>query len=744
MPDPWTIVEDGFDPETSRAYEGLFTQGSGYLHVRGSLEEHLAGAPQNVDYDRRPANTTAERFAATKAKWGTYVPGVFGPHPHLKREMVNLPWPLDLVPTVDGERLDVETSRIELYRRTLRLRDARLVRTLTWATKSGPRIKVAFERFASAARPHFLLQRMTLASDREVSVTVSGGIDADVRTNGHDHFTAVSASPDGTDGVRCVVRTDGGDEVTMLSRLACDGALWTAETGPRAARRIATRTVSAGGSVTVEKRTAVVTSRDLEPIRPEQVLAEAAGKTWDTLLAEHAAVWEARWEASDVVIEGDPASQAAIRASVYHLLRTPARGDPRVAVGAKGFAGEAYRGQFFWDTEMYLIPFHLYTHPPAARPLAEFRIRTLPAARALATRFGYPGARYPWQTDTRGEECGAQWQYTDLEVHVTAAVAYGLAHLAAATGDAGFLDGPAAEVLAETARYWMDRLDVRPGEDRPSLLGVMGPDEYTPLVSNNAYTNRLVAFALALAARHGGAAGATEEERAAWAAAAEALPVRPGPDGLVLQCVEWPRLAEPDFDRFWTDRSQPFARFVSRERLYRTRCLKQADVLMLMMLFPDEFTDAEVGKAWDTYLPVTTHDSSLSASIHAIVALRLGRVETAYDFWRASAFQDLDVAGGGAAEGVHIAGCGGNWQVCVLGFAGMRTALQADRLTLRPHLPPAWTRLAFPVVWRDTRVHVEVTREETTVANRGTEALEVEVNGIRKAVAPAASETFAP
>src|SRR5262245_42247579 len=122
----WSIVETGFDPASARAYEGLFTLGSGYLHVRGSLEEHLAGQPQNVEDDRRAANVTSEKFRDGFARWGTYVPGVFARHPVLNDQMVNLPWPLGLAPVVDGERLDVRTARIAEYRRELRMRSALL------------------------------------------------------------------------------------------------------------------------------------------------------------------------------------------------------------------------------------------------------------------------------------------------------------------------------------------------------------------------------------------------------------------------------------------------------------------------------------------------------------------------------------------------------------------------------------------------------------------------------------------
>ena len=471
-------------------------------------------------------------------------------------------------------------------------------------------------------------------------------------------------------------------------------------------------------------------------------LAAAAGLSYDRLPEEHVGAWAGRWARSDVRIDGDDQSQLAMRAAIHHLLRAHVPGDSRVAIDAKGYAGEGYFGRFFWDTEMCLLPFYLYTAPEAARTLVDFRLNTLDGARRKAAAGGYPGAQYAWESDVSGRECCPNWQYGDHEVHVTADVAYGLAHYARAAGGPEYLHGPAAGVLVETARYWLARCDRRPGESRSSLLGVMGPDEYTPISDNNCWTNRMVSLALGLAAETGAHGGASEAERRDFARVAGELPVLRRPDGLVLQCEGFDRLADPRFAELWRDRSRPFAAQVPQERIYRSRCLKQADVLMTMAVFPDDFSDAEVARAWEYYLPLTTHDSSLSPAAHALVAAQLGRREEAWDFWRRGSALDLDAAGGGAAEGLHIAAAGGAWQMAVLGFAGMRTAMQSERPTFRPCLPAAWKRLAFPLVWKGCPLEVEVAPGSVRVANRGPRELEVEVAGRVQSVAAGAEAVF--
>jgi kojibiose phosphorylase len=540
-------------------------------------------------------------------------------------------------------------------------------------------------------------------------------------------FSTVELAQSEPNGLRCHVVTNTGDEVWMATRLYASGAAWQAVSDRRAGRLKAEFVIPAGESLVVEKRTAVTSSFDANKADSGVLLTNLEANSYTQLHHQHAAIWQMRWDKTDVIIEGDETSQLALRTSIYHLLRSHPD-DPHLAIDPKGYAGDAYRGCYFWDTEMYLLPFFLYTDPPRARSLVEYRIHSLPGAKNNAVNSGYRGARYAWEADIDGTETCPNWQYRDHEVHVTADVVYGLAHYAQVIQDEGFLSGQAAPVILETARYWLDRLDWRMGENYPSLLGVMGPDEYTPISSNNSFTNRMAAFNLAMAARLGVEIEATAAECQEFSRAAQGLPILRGSDGvLVLQCEEFEHLAEPAFERFWIDRSKAFAAQAAQEWLYRSKCLKQADVLMLMMLFSNEFSDAEVRRAWDYYLPYTTHDSSLSAGAHAIIACRLGKMEEAWKFWEKSSLNDLDFQHGGAAEGVHIAGAGVNWQMAVFGFAGLITAMNSDVFCLHPQLPLAWRRLAFPVVWHNIPLYVDISRDQVRVLNRGEGALPIRV-----------------
>ena len=240
----------------------------------------------------------------------------------------------------------------------------------------------------------------------------------------------------------------------------------------------------------------------------------------------------------------------------------------------------------------------------------------------------------------------------------------------------------------------------------------------------------------------GRSVGVSDEECASFARVARLLPIVRRSDGLVLECEGFDRLAEPRFDELWTDRSRTFAAQVSQERIYRSKCLKQADVLMMMMLFPNDFIRDEVAKAWDYYVPYTTHDSSLSAGAHAIIACRLGLHRDAWKFWEQSSLIDLDMTHGGASEGIHIANAGANWQIAVLGFAGMSTAMDTQTLTLRPCLPDAWTSLTFSITWKRTPVEVRIVRNSCTIGNNGDHSIDVRVWESERSVQPGQSVIF--
>ncbi len=744
--DTWSIAETQFAVANNRHYEGLMTIGSGTLQQRAALEEGLHDDPQDTGYLRLMGNVTVEQFPRFKSRVGTYLPGVTGPHPTCLDELINLPGLHGLIVYAGGQRLDMETSRISDYCRRLDLRTGHLIREFTWELPGGARLRVRFERFISAHRRHVMALRCTVAHlvGPAVELRFLGALDAEVRTNGFDHFESIDITGE-HEPITLVVRTDSGIDVAAAALVTSDrGLAWTVEEQSRWVACCGVFTLDPGQTLTVDKFAVLTSSHHVArpPVDVARKLVwDAGGAGFERLAAESDAVWQERWSKTDVVIEGDPVSQLGLRVCLYHLLRSVVEDDPRCAIDAKGAAGEAYCGRYFWDTEIFMLPLFLYTRPAVGKTLARFRVTSLEGARRNARRYGYQGAAYAWESSPSGDENCPNWQYADHEVHVTAGVAYGLLHAHVCNPEDRQFLRDAVEVLVECARYWCERVTYSPTRDSYELLMVMGPDEYTPFSRNNAYTNRLVAFALHAAVflwqklEHVDAAAAgtlrgqlrlddAELTRFAEIAVKLRLPYDEQ-HRLVLQSDDFFGCEPLDFARFWPDRTKRLAACVSQERLYRSQVLKQADVLQLLALFPQEFDVEQMRVAYETYEPLTSHDSSLSWPVHALVAAWIGKEDAAFRFWQQSV--GLDLRPPEAAEGIHAACAGANWQVTVLGFGGVRTRVQSDVLCVDPRLPRDWSALRFPLVWDGQPLYVSITHDGVTVEHGGQKPLHARI-----------------
>lgn len=740
----WILKENTFKSSNNRAYESLFTLGSGYMHIRGSLEEHLNNSPQNTNYNARTVwNISAEKKAIKKADWGTYVSGIYGRHPNLGKQLINLPFFIGLAAFIDGEKLDMEESSISSYERKLNLRNATLQRSFIWNTKSGIKVKLDFERFISAARPHICFQKMTIEPENDVEIEVESFLDADTRTNGYNHLIALDFSDKINNSILMECRTDNGNDLQILSQILDLNNQWDINIeGCKVKLRNKLKCLKNKTTV-IEKRTFVATSNDLASYDIFSDEKNVRSCSYDQLHAEHAEIWNQRWESSDIEIEGDDSTDLSVRTNIYHLLRSHVPDDARVAIDAKGYSSSVYWGRFFWDTEMYMLPFFLYTDPSLAKTLVDFRVNNLESACKNAANYGYKGAKYPWESDNLGNECCPNWQYKDHQIHITADVIYGILHYVKATGNESYFTGPASKVMVEVARYLFERVDKREGDLNFSILGVTGPDEYKPLTNNNSYTNKMAALALETAVRYANTSDASQEEFACFEEISKKLPVTRRKDGLILQCENFDELAEPQFKKFWKDKNQHFAQFVSQERIYRSKCLKQPDVLMMMALFFEDFKLEEIKRAWDYYLPLTTHDSSLSKGVHALLAAKMRLKEEAWEFFIECSNLDIDIKKGNAGDGIHIANSGMVWQIIIFGFAGLTSAVYSDIIKFKPNMPEALSSIRFNLIWKKHPLNVTITKTSITIHNKhNSKNLSVMINNRISKICPKTISDF--
>jgi trehalose/maltose hydrolase-like predicted phosphorylase len=735
----WQLVADGWSARTEPAVEGAFALVNGYLGTRGAVEEGSAVSTPatflNGVFDT--ATVASAQVAST--------PGhqiVAAPTP----ELVVAPDWSKLRVAVDGVQLTTETAEVLSQRRTLDLRRGVLVRE--WRLRMGGRTTLLRSlRFASLDDRHILGQALEmLPEDWSGEVTVEAIVDGDVTNAG---------------GVRHLVdhrgrRVEGGmllETATAQRRIGICMAAATmlagddgrvggeGEPGELALVGRYRFQASAGRTWRLEKVVTVFTSRDgPDPAdRAVKRLAEATALGLPALLARSAAAWAERWATADIEISGDEELQRRVRFGIYHLVGCANPEDPQAAPGARSLTGERYKGHVFWDTETFVLPFFVYTHPTTARAVLGYRYRTLPAARENARAYGWRGAAYAWESADTGEDVTPAYYFTadgkrkdtrtgQEEHHLNADIGFAVWQYWQATGDEAFLLAEGAEMLLELARFWASRAE-RDTRGCWHIYRVIGPDEYHEGVDDNAYTNRMAAWLLDraselaawLSQRHQDrwrsltdALGLDDAEPASWSEIAAGLVQGLDPEtGLIEQHRGFHQLQEVDLAAY-ASRTTTMDVVLGWERLEQLKLIKQADVVMLLALLGEGYPRAVHEANFRYYEPLAVHDSSLSPPMHALVAARLGDLAMAERYLERAISLDLDLEHGvTAAGGVHIATLGGIWQALVLGFGGMAVADGRPRFT--PNVPGSWGRLRFRVQWRHAVLEVTATGTTTTV-----------------------------
>lgn len=718
----WVVVQDEFSAVTQRHMETVFTLGNGYFASRGSLEE---GYPED--------------FPLTLAH------GVFDDMPVAFTELVNLPHWLDVTLTVDERPFRLDQGRIHYFRRVLDMRQGILRRDLRWESPDGALLDLCFERFASYAHPHLGALRLLLtAVNRPITLTLHTGLDGHVANEDllHWHLLEQGEAAEGALWLRGRTRHTG-IELGMAAALTVVGGTAVAcQNCPGHPRFTLTEELTPRQTLAVEKLVAITTDRDTDGGKTAVVpraLSHLQGHTYDSLRQTQRHAWGQLWQACDILIEGDDEAQLAARFNLFQLLIAAAQQDERVSIGAKTLSGLGYRGHVFWDTEIFILPFFIYTQPHLARNMLMYRYHTLGGARQKAANNRYQGAQYAWESATTGEEVTPTWVphptdrtqlvriWTgDIQIHISADVAYAIMQYWRVTGDDAFMRDYGAEMILDTARFWGSRAEREETADghQYAIRNVIGPDEYHDHVDNNSFTNYVARWHLQtaqevlvwLAQQHPDKARQlkadlrlTDAELAHWQDVIDHLVFLYDADsGLIDQFEGFFSRIEVS-PEFIAQANKSLQLIFGIEGANERQVLKQADVIMLLCLFRDRFEPKTWQTNWDTYMPKTDHvyGSSLGPSFHAWAACEMGRPEEAYDHFMLAARADLRNPRGNAGDGIHAASAGGVWQALVFGFAGLRLD-EAGGYTLSPRLPGHWRRLAFRVKLRGNEHFIDL------------------------------------
>ncbi len=747
-PKEWSMLESRLRPDFMAQMETVLALGNGYLGMRGSPEEGIPcvqdGTFVNGFYETWPIVYGEEAFGFARTG----------------QTMLNVTDSKIIRLFVDDEPFELASANLRHYSRQLNMKSGTLDRELVWEMPSGKQIRINSRRLISFQQRHVAaISYEVTVLNAAASVVIASAILH--RQNGSGKaeqdprrakFSAGLLQPRDSHVNECrIILVHGTERSQMILACGIDHELvtdypcsWKTAHTENSGEVVFTVEAGAGSPILLNKYMAYHTSRTATPHeitrRAEWTLDRVAGQGFTQLLAEQEQYMDQFWQRSDLrvsQVKGERAKlstvemQQAIRLNLFHILQASARAE-NCGVAAKGLTGNAYEGHYFWDTEIYLFPFLIYTSPLTAKNLLHFRYNMLDQARARARELSHRGALFPWRT-INGEEASAYYAAGTAQYHINADIMHALRKYVNITGDEEFLFQFGAEMLVETARFWYDLGFFSPShKGKFCINGVTGPDEYKTVVNNNTYTNLMA---------QGNLRYAIETVNCLQLQQPQVFEVLKRKTGLETSEVEdWKRAADnmyvpfdartgiyPQDDSFldrepWDFKNTPAERyplllFYHPLNIYRRQAIKQADVVLAMFLLGNEFSLEAKKRNFEFYDPLTTGDSSLSSCIQAIMALETGDFDKAVDYARAALLMDLSDIGGNVKDGCHIASMGGTWMVFTYGFGGLRDYDGA--LSFRPHRPPeAQGCLRFPLTYRGQILDVEISADSTVYSLR--------------------------
>lgn len=719
--DAWKVKTNTLDKENRRLQESLTSLGNGYMGMRGNFEESYSG-------DHHEGNYIAGVWYPDKTRVGWWKNG----YPEYFGKVINSINIIAMDILIDGNAIDLFTDQIEDFLLELDMEKGVLRRSFI-VSKNGKRIKFEFQRFLSLAVKELCsIQVIVTNLGEPAKIEIQSQLNGDVR-NQDSNYDEMFWLPVEAASNRLVVETKPNDfgieQFTVAATMSntVEGLVKTTE-------KIEELTVSECFSGKLEtnqkasltKNIIVTTSRDYYKeavLKAGEALMEESivPHSFEELKTAHEKIWADRWKLSDVEIGGDDAQQQGIRFNLFQLFSTYYGEDMRLNIGPKGFTGEKYGGATYWDTEAYAVPLYLaLADPSVSKNLLKYRHEQLPGAYHNAKQQGLAGALYPMVTFT-GIECHNEWEITFEEIHRNGAIAYAIYNYTNYTGDHSYVANEGMDVLVGISRFWADRVHFSATKKQYMIHGVTGPNEYENNINNNWYTNKLATWTLAYTLEKLQTAdkeavnrtNVTEEEKQKWQD--------------IIEKMYYPYDAERDVfvqhDTFLDKELMPVSQLAktdlpinqnwSWDKILRSCFIKQADVLQGIYFFNNQFTKAEKQRNFDFYEPMTVHESSLSPSVHAILAAELEMSEKAVELYARTARLDLDNYNNDTEDGLHITSMTGSWLTIVEGFAGMRTF--ADTLSFKPFVPVDWDYYRFHINYRGRLIFIEVNQTETSL-----------------------------
>ncbi len=753
--DNWSVIEEGFDVESVKSSESLFSIGNGAMGQRANFEENYTGETFKGSY-------IAGIYYPDKTKVGWWKNG----YPEYFAKVLNAPNWIGIDVEINGENLDLNAcAQVKNFRRELNMKEGWYNRSFEATLKNGTEIAVNVRRFLSLNLDEAGIINYEITSlNKDAKIVYKPYIDAGVSNedaNWEEKFwEPLEVKKSGNEAFVTAQTFKTHFKVTTFMH----NSIWTEgeniNVSPSSIDAFSDKIqfsygviVAKGKKSSIQKIGGYTVSLNHENtvIAAEKVIQSVLAKGYHEMLQDQIDAWAKIWEMSDITIDGDVKAQQGIRFNIFQLNQTYLGKDSRLNIGPKGFTGEKYGGSTYWDTEAYCIPFYMATKDQeVARNLLTYRYNQLDKAIENASKLGFSNgaALYPMVT-MNGEECHNEWEITFEEIHRNGAIAFAIYNYHRYTGDYSYIPEKGLEVLIGIARFWHQRANFSTNLDKYVILGVTGPNEYENNVNNNFYTNYIAKWCLEYTKeqiqkvaleypldhkRITEKVNITDTELQSWKKVADNMyfpfseehNVYLQQDGFLDKNLV--RVAD-------LDKSQrPINQKWSWDRILRSPYIKQADVLQCFYFFEDQFTKEELKNNFEFYESFTVHESSLSPCVHSIQAALLDKMEMAYTFYLRTSRLDLDDYNKEVEEGCHITSMAGTWMSIVEGFGGMR--VKDNTLHFSPKIPKEWNGYSFKVNFRSQILTVSVAHNETVFSIDGDKALSIVSNGKTIIVTP--------
>lgn len=732
----WKLTTDKLHKEDLRLQESMTSIGNGYMGMRGNFEETYSG-------DHHQGTYISGVWYPDKTKVGWWKNG----YPEYFGKVINAMNFIGIRVLVQDREIDTYVDHVSDFYQELDMKEGILRRSFT----VNDQVRIEAERFMSVSFLELCLikYRVTNLTNENIKVTLIPYLDGNTKNedaNYEETFWVEAGRKVSEPYISLSAMTkENAFEIERFTVNATMGIVTdqaVSKTTEEAELYAATRyvyTLASGSTAEVQKFVIVTTSRDMaqQELIPtaERLMEEAMNKGYNLLQEEHIKEWDRRWDKADITIEGDVEAQQGIRFNIFQLFSTYYGHDERLNIGPKGFTGEKYGGATYWDTEAYAVPMYLaLTDKRVTENLLRYRFNQLDGAKHNARQQGLKGALYPMVTFT-GVECHNEWEITFEEIHRNGAIAYAIYNYTNYTGDNTYLKNEGIEVLTEISRFWADRVHFSKRHNKYMIHGVTGPNEYENNVNNNWYTNTIATWVLKytieslslIDEQRKQQLNITDEELARWQDIIDRM-YYPYDEELGIH-VQHDTFLDKDLRPVSSlDKADlPLNQNWSWDKILRSPFIKQADVLQGIYFFSEAYTMEEKKRNFDFYEPMTVHESSLSPSIHAVLAAELKMEEKAVEMYKRTARLDLDNYNNDTEDGLHITSMTGSWLAIVQGFAGMRT--YDETLRFSPFLPKEWSKYSFHINYRDRLINVSVDQQEVKITLITGEPLNMELYG---------------